>query len=258
MSGERLCLGDIFTKAKCKRHRIRKGTAACAPVKCAVCGVLQRCKEHCKCQGGTGRNAARDLIAQQVSSAGSQSSRAASPAARAAAPEVTLPPAPPGRPLELSLKMYTDEDWTSDAIKEVSGARSSVILATYMLNLPRLCAALEKWCKKNPSGTCLIVVDRQNHEQGSCPGQLKALKALLGAGAQVYLCYGKSGRPGLGYMHVKCLIVDQKIAYYGGANATKNADNSWELVSRITGPQVQQVKDYVYSFTKKKTTILMK
>ena len=121
MSGERLCLGDIFTKAKCKRRRIRKGTPAWAPTKCAICGVLQRCKKHCKCQGGAGRNAARDVRAQPVSSSGSQSSRAA-------APEVTLPAPPPGRPLELSLKMYTDADWTGDAIKEVSGARSSVIL----------------------------------------------------------------------------------------------------------------------------------
>ena len=83
-------------------------------------------------------------------------------------------------------------------------------------------------------------MDRQNHEQGACPGQLTALRDLVAAGAQVHLCYGKSGRPGLGYMHVKCLIVDRRVAYFGGANCTKNSCNSWEILSRVTGgPQVQ-------------------
>ena len=187
-----------------------------------------------------------------MSSSGSRSSRDAAPAA-----PVALPSPPPGRPPELSLKMYMDDDWIDAAVQELANARNSVILATYMLNNPKICAAMEKFRRKNPAGTILIVVDRQNHEQKTCPGQLKALGALLAAKAQIYLCYGKSGKAGLGYMHVKCLVVDRKVAFFGGANCTKNAENSWEMVSRVTGPQVQEMVAYIVKLTEKKNTVLM-
>ena len=35
--------------------------------------------------------------------------------------------------------------------------------------------------------------------------------------------------------------------YQGSANQTRNSENSWELMSRATGPQVQNILDYCSS-----------
>ena len=267
MGGERLCLGDIFTKQRCRRHTKRKGQPACAPKICETCGVVQRCKAHCKCQGvATGRSAARTTEPQQRVSTSSSSSasgpspsassRAVSAASSGAAAAALLPP-PVGRPAALSLQVYTDGRWLDSAKSEIAAARSSVVLATYMMNCPGLCGALKAWLKRCANAQCQIIVDRQNHDLRTCPGQLTALRELQAAGAEVHLCYGKSGTKGLGYMHVKALIIDRRLAYYGGANFTKNASNSWELVSRITGPETQQMLEYILSLKEKRGTIIM-
>jgi phosphatidylserine/phosphatidylglycerophosphate/cardiolipin synthase-like enzyme len=141
------------------------------------------------------------------------------------------------------------------AAREIASA-NSVVLATYIMDLPATCTALQKTTEKQDA-SCLIIVDRGEHENKSLKGQQRALTALQGAGAEVLLCYGRQGRARSGAMHIKCLAVDKRIAYWGGANTTKNSMQSWELMTRATGPQVQDMLRYCLALRRKKGSILM-
>ena len=70
-------------------------------------------------------------------------------------------------------------------------------------------------------------------------GQLRA------AGAHILVAEGSRGRGRLAKFscscHIKCCVINSRIAYCGSANYTEAALKNFELVFRLTGPPVVQV-----------------
>ena len=258
MGGAKECIGDYYTNCKCERSTKRKGEPATVSGKCSICKVLtHRCKAHCKCQKkAVGRNASRTSAPTQPSRPAEQVESMQPPgvaqAAVGAAAQPTIPVAV-GRPLQLSLGVYTDASWVEQAKSDMELA-SNITMATLVMDSPGIRAALQRALERKAD--VKLILDREHHERKTCFGQVTCVNSLKRLGAEIFLCYGRPGRPGLGAMHTKCIVIDAKVAYWGSANVTSNAEtHSWELFTRATGPQVTQMLEYICSLETKKGTI---
>ena len=73
------------------------------------------------------------------------------------------------------------------------------------------------------------------------------VKQLREAGAHVFLAMGEYGEGRLskycGACHIKCCLVDNRIAYSGSANFTDAALKNLELVFRLPGSPVADICD---------------
>jgi len=96
---------------------------------------------------------------------------------------------------------------------------------------------------------CTIVVDARAHKSRATRGQLACLRELQAAGAKVYLasgddtvarqlfgpsCFG-------GQLHGKAVVVDDRIAFVGSANLTRQARCNREVMCRLVGAPVLDV-----------------
>ena len=97
--------------------------------------------------------------------------------------------------------------------------------------------------------TCEVYVDEDTYTKmrKQYPHQRPRLLELQKHGASVFLCNGREyceefGVKGYrGHFHMKALVIDNKIAYCGSANATGNSRINAELVFRLVGPPVADV-----------------
>ena len=71
------------------------------------------------------------------------------------------------------------------------------------------------------------------------------LRQLSEAGAKSSLAHGYDGKGKLikyrGSCHIKCCLVDNRIAYSGSANFTEGVTKNLELMCRHTGPVVDDI-----------------
>lgn len=173
------------------------------------------------------------------------------PVAQAAAPKAQPKPKAQPRSLPLAIEMFSDGSWLERMVGEL-GSAQSVVICSYMFDSTIVCKGLKDMLQK-PGTTCAIIVDRE-HENGTCRYQAGVLQQLRRARAQVYLSYGRNGR-GNGSMHIKAVVLDHRIAYFGSANLTRNASNSYELMARTTGPKVNEIYEHCLSLQRKRSTI---
>ena len=68
------------------------------------------------------------------------------------------------------------------------------------------------------------------------------MEALKDAGGHVFL--GKGDGPD-GRLHMKVMIIDSRIVYWGSANFTFKSRTNKELMQRLQGPPVQVVVEAV-------------
>ena len=65
------------------------------------------------------------------------------------------------------------------------------------------------------------------------------LKTLGEAGAHIYVAHGQhsTGRMSKyrGSFHIKCMVLDSRIAFHGSCNYTEASTKNWEMVLRVTG-----------------------
>ena len=85
----------------------------------------------------------------------------------------------------------------------------------------------------------------------SCKDQEAMLRQLREAGAKSFLAHGYDSKGKLskyrGSCHIKCCLVDNRIAYSGGANFTRGGTKNLELMFRHTGPVVDDLCEILRS-----------
>jgi hypothetical protein len=139
-------------------------------------------------------------------------------------------------PLKAHRRMYTDTAWVKDAERELQSA-SHAVVASYIFNNEAILAQLQKKLRGRGAFTCLVLVDDAAHEANA--KEKRVLKELRRDGAQVCLCTGRNRG---GIFHWKALILDSRVAYWGTANLTMNTLNSRDVMQRLTGPAVDDLK----------------
>ena len=83
---------------------------------------------------------------------------------------------------------------------------------------------------------CEVLVDSKHHDRRTCSSQASKLKKLNKLkGAYVYLC---KGRRGSGVMHLKQVVLDAKVLYFGSANVSNGQSSNEECMIRMTGHPV--------------------
>jgi len=128
------------------------------------------------------------------------------------------------------------EAWYEQVLADIKEA-GEVELASYVYDHPALQAMLLKKLQGRWEFKLNIYVDVELYSTGGPRCQGVRLKALMEAGAQVYLCQG-AGR--FGSFHSKGLVVDRRVLYTGSANFTTKSTTNDEFCLRITGPVVLQ------------------
>ena len=134
--------------------------------------------------------------------------------------------------------MYWDTAWIKDAQKELAGAKHAV-LTSYVFNNVQMHATL---CRnlRRPDFTCSVLVDDDGYTNNKASNEKRLLGELKYLGAQVCLC---SGRARGGIFHWKALLLDSRILYWGTANFTQATLNHRDLMQRLTGPAINDVKE---------------
>lgn len=148
-----------------------------------------------------------------------------------------------GRPLKDSARVYGDGEWVQQALLETKSAKR-IVLFSYMYDHDAFHKVLLRSCK---TSSVVVVVDKEQLVKNACRGEKTKLKALHAASARVLTMsgrsteakYGKKGHPGS--LHVKCLLLDNKIAWFGSANFTNAQDFNYEMMSRLTGKPVDDI-----------------
>ena len=107
-------------------------------------------------------------------------------------------------------------------------------------------ALLAELRRKDKDFSCILVVDHGVYDVGtSCKDQEAMLRQLREAGAKTFLAHGYDGKGKLskykGSCHIKCCVVDNRIAYSGSANFTEGGTKHLELMFRYTGPVVDDI-----------------
>ena len=77
------------------------------------------------------------------------------------------------------------------------------------------------------------------------------VKTLREAGALTFLAHGSHGQGKkskfCGSCHIKCCLVDNRVAYTGSANFTNAAAKNLELMFRHTGKPVDEIRQILES-----------
>ena len=73
--------------------------------------------------------------------------------------------------------------------------------------------------------------------------QKNGAKIYLGRGHDSSHLFGPSARGGS--MHLKIVVIDDRIVYWGGANVTRNSRCGREAMSRMTGPPTADLYEMV-------------
>lgn len=141
-----------------------------------------------------------------------------------------------------SVKVFptaSGEQWLDACIGEIEKCRE-VSIFMYMYDHPMLHHALLRLVKPRDSLKLTILVDSSRLRDGVPYFQRARLSALQSHGAEILESRGVERR---GIMHLKVLLLDKgKICYTGSSNATKAAEANYEVMMRMTGPCVSQIK----------------
>jgi phosphatidylserine/phosphatidylglycerophosphate/cardiolipin synthase-like enzyme len=109
----------------------------------------------------------------------------------------------------------------------ISHARKTIDIAMYSFTNKKYLKALKLVARKGVQ--IRVVADKgsnSNQKHYSIVPMLRKLRNV-----HVHLLSGKRGRYGVGLMHIKLLIIDNKIVAFGSANYTYNAfHNNYELL----------------------------
>ena len=133
--------------------------------------------------------------------------------------------------------------WDS-ALKEVAAAKSTVFVASYCYDNPRLQTQLLTARRRGVKVEVLL--DRKAFHSSLAPRAAERVRKLKEKGAKVYLASGRSyrvvfGRDGQpGNYHAKALVVDGLVAFVGSANATDNSCVNGELALKVSGKAVSK------------------
>lgn len=189
----------------------------------------------------TGTSIDRTLPASGVSSSSSSFCASLVPPLAVADP-VGLPP-------PSDVKVYSEHDaWLCEMLTDLDSARTAM-LSTYLYDHPRIQIALIRRLKEGPTFfECTVLVDAAGHEANTCRQQRSKLDQLRDVGAKVYLCSGvtkttKGTTWHAGILHVKALVLDSRVAYLGSANFTEASARNIEVVVRMAGPPVLDIRD---------------
>ena len=209
-----------------------------------------RCKQHCACGrkgAAVGWHAPRDAKKKVLKTNLKQKH----PKVAVVAKPVAVAPAElsvVGRPRSLGLGVFSDNNWRKEAFSEIKVA-SGVMVASLVVDDPDICNLLLSRLKSREKFACEVYVDEDTYTKmrKQYPHRRPRLLELQKHGASVFLCSGRAyceefGVKGYrGHFHMKALVIDNKIAYCGSANATRNSRINAELVFRLVGPPVADV-----------------
>lgn len=168
----------------------------------------------------------------------------------AAAPSVEEPlsfRAVVGRPLETSVKVFGSADWREEAVSDIRRAQC-VVIGSYLFDAEDIQKALlAELRRRGKDFRCAVIVDEGMHNSGGCRRQKPMLKTLKEAGARIFLARGQHGGGRMskypGSFHVKCMVLDSRIAFVGSSNFTEASMKNWEMVLRVTGSAVTDMGD---------------
>ena len=221
-----------------------------------------RCATHCDCAipdsktygKRKGREAARSCVAPEPSVRVAAATE--KPEARGSAevsPAESLQSIPQGRPLNLSVKVYGpgDDSWRATAIAEIKKSKI-VVLVTYMYDAQDFQKALLAMLnRKEKDFQCILIVDRGVHAAGNCKEEKGMVKKLRLAGAKTFLAHGSHGKgkqsKHCGSCHIKCCLIDNRVAYTGSANFTDAAPKNLEMMYRHTGQPADDIRKILAS-----------
>ena len=130
----------------------------------------------------------------------------------------------------------SDNSCRKGAFSEIKVA-SGVMVASLVVDDPDICNLLLSRLKSREKFACEVYVDEDTYTKmrKQYPHQRPRLLELQKHGASVFLCSGREyceefGVKGYrGHFHMKALVIDNKIAYRGSANATRNSPINTEL-----------------------------
>ena len=218
----------------CKASRKYPGQAILVYKPCCYCGE-KRCRNHCKC--------ARDenLQGQERGRGRDDSSSSAS---RARPPVRVQSPVLPVQEIRqtTSVKVFptaSGEQWLDACISEIEKSRE-VSIFMYMYDQPQLHHCLLRCIKPRGGLKLQIVIDSSRLKEDVPYFQKARLSALQSHGAKIFESRGVERR---GIMHLKVVLLDNaNICYTGSSNATKAAEANYEVMMRMTGPCVKEIK----------------
>jgi len=145
-------------------------------------------------------------------------------------------------------------------VEEVRGA-TSVDAATYLYDHPDLQAVFLKRLRGRGEFSLDMTVDRQEYTRGKMRYMGPRLRELVKAGATIRLAsgikheavFGRGGRGLVGHCHLKAVVLDKRVAYFGSANFTKSMETNSEIMTRVVGGQVKKVWETVAACRKGST-----
>ena len=144
-----------------------------------------------------------------------------------------------GRPLQTSVKVFPSAEWRKEAVADIRNAQS-VVIGSYMFDAEDIQKALlAELRRRGKEFRCAVIVDEDMHSESGCKRQKPMLKTLGEAGAHIYKAHGQhsTGRMSKyrGSFHIKCMVLDSRIAFHGSCNYTEASTKNWEMVLRVTG-----------------------
>ena len=225
---------------KCTLHTTKPGMPKSVSEACWHCKEW-RCADHCRCTRESLPNGRKPR--KYATAAPKRQPRPVMPqpaprpkAARVEEAVEQQLSRPVGRPAPPSCELLDLQTWWSQHITGV-GEAAEVEVASYTFDDKALFDALARglWRKQ------LVVnlyIDAEMLAGSTPQCQRSRLRELRGLGATVWRC--KTGREGS--YHCKALVLDRRVVYTGSANLTGNSRRNREMVFRMTGPVVDQVR----------------
>ena len=112
-------------------------------------------------------------------------------------------------------------------------------------------ALLAELRRRGKEFRCAVIVDEDMHSKSGgdsgCKRQKQMLKTLGEAGARIFVAHGEHGVGNMskyrGSFHIKCMVLDSRIAFNGSSNYTEASIKNWEMVLRVTGPSASDMGD---------------
>ena len=150
----------------------------------------------------------------------------------------------------MDMRVLRADAFHSSLVDEIRTARS-FLCAALNFDDQQVTEALVRRLQGRAPFECRVVVDRCSHDEGVSKFQKARLRLLQRNGGEVVLADGHDARGVFGprakvsRMHVKAVILDNKFAYVGSANVTRQARVNREIMVRMQGPTVSEVTQTV-------------
>jgi hypothetical protein len=148
-----------------------------------------------------------------------------------------------GAELGESVGFFTGRDMLPVMVSELESLTSSFRGYQYVVEHTACCMTLV--LKAGKGVPCRMILDRSNFMESSCARQADRVAELLKAGIEMRVMKPKGGC--FACMHVKTMIIDERVVLAGSVNMTHNGlENNKEHLYRITVPSA--VADVVADF----------